>query len=60
MEKILFDISNMLLSVFNAYVGFEAGFVENKVLGKGIDKGTSAFVGILSGVQTIGKGLLPA
>ncbi|KAJ5389250.1 uncharacterized protein N7496_000318 [Penicillium cataractarum] len=60
MEKILFDISNILLSVLNAYVGFEAGFVENKVLGNGIDKGTSAFVGILSGVQTIGKDLLPA
>jgi hypothetical protein len=60
MEKILLDVSNILLSVFNAYVGFEAGLIKNSIQGKKIDKSTSAFVGIISGTQTIGKDLLPA
>lgn len=60
MTKELFDIFSILLSMFNAEVGFAAGFVEDSKLGKAIDKGTASMVGILSGSFTLQKDLLPA
>jgi hypothetical protein len=64
MTKELFDIFSILLSMFNAEVGFAAGFVKTEakpdMLGKAIDKGTASMVGILSGTLTIQKDLLPA